>query len=78
VTQLSMLLTVACMTGTVAVAASSSSKRPVPTPPATRAQLASPKPPLVQAAADITWLGGFGSYNVRQGSLNLFQNPTGC
>jgi hypothetical protein len=78
VTQLSLLLTVACMTGTVAVAASSSSKRPVPTPPATSARAASPKAPSVQAAADITWLGRFGSYNVRQGSLNLLQNPNGC
>jgi hypothetical protein len=77
VTQLSLLLTVACVSGTVAVAASSSSKRPVPTPPATSAQLASPEALHVQAA-DIAWLSRFGSYNVSQGSLNLFQNPNGC
>jgi hypothetical protein len=78
VTQLSLLLTVACMAGTVAVAVNGSSKRSVPTLPASSPQLTSPKASLVRSAADIAWLGRFGSYNTRQGSLNLFQNPTGC
>jgi hypothetical protein len=78
VTQRSLLLTLACLTGTVALAAAASSKRPVPTPPSTRPGLASPETLPAQAAPDITWLRRFGSYNARQGSLNLFQNPNGC
>ena len=74
-TQISLLLTLAGISGSMVVFAPHPAKRsssPVPAPrPAAETSAGTPAP-------DITWLRSFGSYNVQAGALNPFQNPKGC
>jgi hypothetical protein len=73
VTQIPLFLKVAGLSGIAAVAASTVTKAPAP-PPATHVQ----RPSRASAAANVSWLRTFGSYNVRQGTFNLFPDPNGC
>jgi hypothetical protein len=70
--QMSLLLKVVGLSGIATVAAST--HKPAVSAPTPRVQA----PPLAPAAATVGWLRTFGSYNVRQGTLNLFQDPNGC
>ncbi len=78
-TRLHILLTAACVTGAAAALAPTSPERASPKLPA-----AGVAPVTTTAAAangqldQVAWLARYGSYNVRQGSWNLFPNPNGC
>ncbi len=75
-THLPLLVAIAGVAGMVAVAAPSPAHHSTPSSPVTSAAAAASR--TDGSPADKAWLQNFGRYNLRKGTINLFQKPDGC